>query len=99
VQGAAERQRGDRGALVARAGHGDADGGERALDHGGRILLGLAVLGLEQRVAGLPAAQRAAVGVEGDRLHAGRPDVDAEDHVGGHGRCLTRAGSGVRGGG
>ena len=34
--------------------------------------------GLEQRVAGL-RAQLAAVGVEGDRLGAGRPDVDAED--------------------
>ena len=79
VHGAAERQRGDPGALVARAGRGGADGRERAVDHDGGILHGLAGLGLEQRVRRLAAAQLAAVGVEGDRLGAGRPDVDAED--------------------
>ena len=52
---------------------------EHAVDHDGRILHRLAGLGLEQRVADLAAAQLAAVGVEGDRLGAGRADVDAED--------------------
>jgi hypothetical protein len=52
----------------------------RAVDHRGGVLDRLAGRGLEQRVAGLAAAQRGPARVEGDRLGGRRADVDADDH-------------------
>ena len=53
------------------------------VDHDLRVLHGVALLGLEQGVAGLVASGLGAVGVERAGLRARRPDVDAYDNGGG----------------
>ena len=79
----ADRHARDLGAAVAGGGGRVAQDAQRGVDDLPRVLLGAAGLGLVQRVARAGVAERRAVRRERHGLRAGRPDVEAEDDLGG----------------